>query len=74
MEDKVLELSRLIVELESKVAHQEQLLESLNQSVTQQQDEIGSLTAKFDAIIKRLRDLGTVDAFVRPGHEKPPHY
>lgn len=68
------ELTRLLVELESKVAHQDLLLETLNQTVIEQQTRIDDLTAKFTAVIQRLKDLGDTDALVRPGHEKPPHY
>lgn len=67
-------LSQLLVDLEMKVAHQDLVIETLNQTVIRQAQEIESLQTKFEAIIRRLRDLGSADAQIRPGHEKPPHY
>lgn len=68
------QLQNLLIELETKVAHQELTLETLNEIVTAQQTQITELQLKFEVVIRRLKDLGSADADVRVGHEKPPHY
>ena len=62
-----------LVEIEIKLAHQEQLLGDLDNVVTEQQSKIMQLEALCNKLIDRVRSFaeGTVDA---PQDEKPPHY
>ena len=62
-----------LVEIEIKLAHQEQLLGDLDNVVTEQQAKIMQLEALCNKLIDRVRSFGAsaVDA---PQDEKPPHY
>jgi len=63
-----------IIELQTKYAYQEDLLQTLNDVVTQQQKELASL--KDD--IQRMREslMGTMDSQLARSEEEvpPPHY
>ena len=69
------ELSRLD-ELESRLAFQDDLIESLNRVVARQDRELASLAQRVKALEARLTDLA--EAASQPGgsagHEVPPHY
>ena len=69
------ELSRLD-ELESRLAFQDDLIESLNLVVARQDRELASLAQRVKALEARLTDLA--EAASQPGgsagHEVPPHY
>ena len=62
-------------ELESRIAFQDDLIESLNEVVTRQDREIALLTRRLLDLEEKIRDLGdgTVAAG-GDGHEPPPHY
>jgi len=64
-----------IVEIEIKLTAQEDLLQSLNQQVYEQQKQISELRALCIALVRRLgdadHDAGGADAYTV---EKPPHY
>lgn len=63
-----------IIEIEIKLARQEDLVESLNQMVYQQQKKIDELAALCAALVRRTRDMSSSDSDSRPIDEKPPHY
>lgn len=63
-----------IVEIEIKVARQEDLVESLNQMVYQQQKKIDELEALCSALARRIKDMSSTDSERQPANEKPPHY
>jgi SlyX protein len=69
------ELSRLD-ELESRLAFQDDLIESLNRVVARQDRELASLAQRVKELEARLTDLA--EASSQPGgsagHEVPPHY
>jgi len=48
-----------IIDLEIKVAHQEVLIEELNQVIYQQQKTTDKLEATISALVKRFQDLLT---------------
>ena len=62
-----------LVDIEIKLAHQEQLLGDLDQIVTDQQAKIMQLEALCTKLIDRVRSFAesSVEA---PQDEKPPHY
>ena len=74
-EQRPAELSRLD-ELESRLAFQDDLIESLNRVVARQDRELASLSQRVKALEARLTDLA--EAASQPGgsagHEVPPHY
>ena len=64
-----------LVEIETKIAFQEQTIEDLNGVLYEQQQEIERLGSICDALVKRVKELSEftpgIDA---PANEKPPHY
>jgi SlyX protein len=63
-----------LINLESKLAHQEYLLDVLNQTVYQQQKKINELDVLCTALVKRLADMHARLPDGAPANEKPPHY
>jgi len=64
-----------LVEIETKIAFQEQTIKDLNDVLYEQQQEIERLGSICDALVKRFKELSEftpgIDA---PLNEKPPHY
>ncbi len=61
------------VDLETKISHQEALLEELHQVLYKQQATIDQLEMALKALVKRSEDpLGNKP--IGPGNQKPPHY
>jgi SlyX protein len=60
------------VDIEIKLAHQEDLVETLNQTVYQQARRIDQLEAMLSKLAQHVRNLQ--DAGQQPLNEKPPHY
>ena len=65
--------SRLI-EIESKLAHQEDLLNELNDVVTDQQAQISRIEEMCRALVSRVRSISDGEAVGSPDDERPPHY
>lgn len=64
-----------IDELESRVAFQDDLIESLNEVVARQDREIALLTQRLAGLESKLEDLAAgTPAGGGDGHEPPPHY
>lgn len=63
-----------LINIESKLANQEYLLDVLNQTVYQQQKKIDELDALCVALAKRLVDVHARLPDSLPANEKPPHY
>ncbi|MGI9235702.1 MAG: SlyX family protein [Woeseiaceae bacterium] len=62
------------IDLESKLAHQDQLLNELNDVVTSQQAKIVQLDTLCKSLIERVRSMADVVPTADTGDEKPPHY
>ena len=60
--------------LESKLAHQDQMLHELNEVVTDQQARIMKLDELCRSLIDRVRSMGEGAASGAPEDERPPHY
>ena len=65
--------SRLI-EIETKLAHQEDLVNELNNVVTDQQAQISRLDELCRALVSRVRSISDGEAVGSPEDERPPHY
>lgn len=63
-----------LVDIEIKISRQEDLVDTLNQMVYQQQKKIDDLEALCAALARRVKDVSSVDSERNPAHEKPPHY
>jgi len=62
------------VDIESRLAHQDQLLHELNDVVTAQQAKIMQLDELCKSLITRVRSIGDAMPEGDPGDERPPHY
>ena len=62
------------IDLESKLAHQDQMLHELNDAVTEQQAKIMRLEELCKALIQRVRSAGEGLPDSDPVDERPPHY
>ena len=62
-----------ITELETKLAFAEDLLETLNQTVFRQQQQIDSLQEQLRLLHQQVRD-SQPDEPLTPREEIPPHY
>ncbi|ALK94961.1 SlyX family protein [Massilia sp. WF1] len=61
-----------VIDIEIKLAHQENLVDSLNQTIYEQGrriDQLEAMVAKLAEHLRALRDAGQ-----GPVNEKPPHY
>lgn len=67
-------MKQRIAELETQLAFQEDTLQTLNEIVTRQQQQIDKLDHELQAIMAQLQQLS--DAMRRPESEEapPPHY
>ena len=63
-----------IIAIETKLAHQEQMLIELNDALANQQDSISTLERLCASIAERLRSLDDGDSSSPPDDERPPHY
>ena len=67
--------SERLDELESRLAFQDDLIESLNEVVARQDREIALLTQRLADLATKFEDLAASAAPVAgTGHEPPPHY
>ncbi len=62
------------IDLESRLAHQDQLLHELNDVVTAQQAKITALDELCRSLLDRVRSMGEAMPAGDPGDERPPHY
>lgn len=62
------------IDLETRLAHQDQLLHELNEAVTAQQTKIMALEELSHALIDRVRAAGAGGEAGDPLDERPPHY
>lgn len=60
------------VDIEIKLVHQEDMVESLNQRVYEQQKQIDKLEGTLAALVQHLRDNAAGQQ--APLNERPPHY
>lgn len=63
-----------LIDIESKLAHQEHLVDELNVVVTDQQSRITDLEALCRRLIERLQSLDESAAGGTGEEERPPHY
>ena len=72
MQGTAVEHEDRFVDIEIKLAHQEDLVDSLNQTVYQQARRIDQLEAMVQQLAEHLRTLR--EAGQNPVNERPPHY
>lgn len=62
------------IELESRLAHQDQLLHELDDVVSEQQTKIMQLEQLCRNLIDRIRSMSDAMPAENSGDERPPHY
>lgn len=67
-------LVKRVEELESQLAFQDELIESLNGTVARQDGEILELKRQFGLLSERLKEVGDATPGAAPQDEIPPHY
>jgi len=67
-------LAKRIDELESQVAFQDQLIDSLNTTVAKQDREFLELGHQLSRLSERLKEIGESSPGTAPQDETPPHY
>jgi SlyX protein len=72
--DSIEGLGKRVDELESQLAFQDELIESLNITVARQDREILGLKHQFSRLSERLKEIGDVSSGAAPQDETPPHY
>lgn len=63
-----------LVDIEIKIARQEDLVDALNQMVYQQQKKIDELEALCTALARHIKEMREAASERGPANEKPPHY
>ncbi len=63
-----------IVDIEIKLTRQEDLVDTLNKIVYEQQKKIAELEALCIALAGRLKEAASGGNEPGPAHERPPHY
>ncbi len=63
-----------LIDIESKLAHQDQLMLELNEVVTGQQVKIMQLEQLCSSLVERVRAIGEATTGDGPQDDRPPHY
>ena len=61
-----------LIEIETKLAYQDDLVSQLNDVVTDQQSQITKLELLCESLVGRIKSLS--EAADQPQDERPPHY
>ncbi len=68
------DLAARVVELETRLAFQDQTVQALNEVVTRQQRDLDRLQREIEALRTRLRGLDPSPVGRREDEPPPPHY
>jgi SlyX protein len=63
-----------IIELETKVAYQEDTIQQLNDIVADQQRKLDLVENSLRTLVAKFKDVSEGVSNINPLHEKPPHY
>ena len=63
-----------VIEIETKLAHQEHLLSELNEALTDQQAQISGLERLCQSLIDRVKSLLDSSSADQATDDRPPHY
>ena len=69
-----MDIERRLIDLESKVAHQDQALLDMSEEIYRQQQQIALLEDRCRHLQERLEIAGGADQAADPANEIPPHY
>jgi SlyX protein len=63
-----------LVNIETKIAFQEDLIEELNKVVYQQQQKLNQLEAICTSLVRHIQSLAEAGHASKAVNERPPHY
>lgn len=63
-----------LINIETKITFQEDLIEELNKTVYQQQQKIERLEAMCQSLAQHMKSLSAARNDGMPANERPPHY
>lgn len=63
-----------LIDIETRLAYQDQTINELNQVIYQQQKQIDQLEKTCLQLSNRMKDLASKNRPTVPPDEKPPHY
>lgn len=63
-----------LIDIETKLAHQEHSLAELNSALTNQQKQLTILEDLCESLVERVRSIPDGGSDGDPGDERPPHY
>jgi len=63
-----------LIDIETKMAHQEQLLSELNEALTDQQAQLSRLETLCYSLVDRFKSLADNASVDETSDERPPHY
>ncbi len=67
-------LEQRLVNIETKITFQEDLIEELNKTVYQQRKKLDRLEAVCESLVRHIESLAEARNDGMPAHERPPHY
>lgn len=62
------------IELETKLAYQEDMIQELNKTVFAQQKRLDQLETAYRYLLTQTQEISEVASADKPVDEKPPHY
>lgn len=74
MSQSIETLGKRIDELENQVAFQDEIIESLNSTVANQDGELLELKHQLSRLSERIKEIGDASPGEAPQDETPPHY
>lgn len=66
-------MNQEIIDLQTKLSFQDELLEQLNQIITDQQQQISRMEVRFEALKSQVQTMQSTQV-VSDANEPPPHY
>lgn len=74
MQENVEKINAYLVELETKIAFQEQIIEDLNQALVHQQFALDKLQLQVRNLAEKLQGISGSNVASRAEETPPPHY
>lgn len=68
-----MEIEQRLINLETKVAYQDKIIEDLNEVIYKQDKQLIALEKSLELLRTQVQSFQSGDNEIR-GHEKPPHY
>lgn len=63
-----------LIDLETKILHQDKIIEDLSDVIYKQQQQLDLLEKKIKNILNRIESGFNSESKIGPANDKPPHY